>query len=83
MELCPHVLHERGTSLHDLVDSLLALGYQFEPIRKNSARLPQTSSDLERIIPDGGSINVIARATGPAAHRRLRSADVVKVAANS
>lgn len=62
MELAPHVLEERGTSLDELMSFFVPNGYSFHDER-SFEMLPSTAEGLNRMIPKNGSINVVARAT--------------------
>jgi FkbM family methyltransferase len=66
MELSPYVLEERGASLDELLSYFLPNGYSFynEWTRR---RLPSTTKELQRLVGDGESINVVARVGGHAA----------------
>lgn len=61
MELAPYVLEERGASLAELVSLLTSNGYQLYDERTKQP-LPTDSAQLQALIGDGESINVIARA---------------------
>ncbi len=61
MELAPYTLDERGSSLEQLLKMLSSVGYVLCS-QDNGHELPASSSELRAFIPDGGSINVIARA---------------------
>ncbi len=60
MELAPYVLQERGASLDELLSHFVPNGYVFydERIQK---QLPLAARDLQRLVADGESMNVIAR----------------------
>lgn len=61
VELMPDPLDEAGRTFEDLVGLLHAGGYRL--LRVPSLRaLPDSVGELRRLIPRGGSINVIARA---------------------
>ncbi|SDI50964.1 FkbM family methyltransferase [Bradyrhizobium sp. Rc2d] len=60
MELAPHVLNERGSSLDELVSFFVPNGYLFHDERSFEV-LPSTAEGLSRMIPTNGSINVVAR----------------------
>ncbi len=67
MELAPYVLDERGASLAELVDLFRVHGYLFYDER-TERQLPTTANELNNLIADGESMNVIARvprADGP------------------
>lgn len=60
MELAPYVLEERGTSLEELLRILHGAGYRLA--RENTgAPLPAEADGLRALLPDGASINVLAR----------------------
>lgn len=62
MELSPYVLDERGSSLEELLVCFAPHGYRF--YHEQSERLlPTAPEDLRRLVGDGASINVIARAS--------------------
>lgn len=60
MEMAPYVLKERGTSLEEFVSYFLPHGYKFFD-EKTMKPLPSSSRDLERVIGDGASANVVAK----------------------
>ncbi|MBR1199479.1 FkbM family methyltransferase [Bradyrhizobium sp. AUGA SZCCT0158] len=60
MELAPYVLAERGTSLEELLSFFLPNGYRLYD-EQHERPLPSTAAELENLIGDGESINVIAR----------------------
>jgi FkbM family methyltransferase len=65
MELAPYVHAEAGGSFADLVDLLSQAGYQ--AVEADSGRpVPFDTAALERRIPAGASLNIIARGPGPA-----------------
>jgi FkbM family methyltransferase len=59
IELAPHVLEEHGTSLEQLVGSLVQAGYRLLDEAARNA-LPMDWRELARRIPTGGSINGLA-----------------------
>ena len=59
MELAPYVLEEAGTSLAQLLGLLENHGYALYD-EVSEASLPQDKDMLEKLIPKGGSRNVIA-----------------------
>jgi FkbM family methyltransferase len=61
MELAPYVLEERGASLEQLLDYFLPNGYALYDERTRK-RLPSEAKELERMIADGESMNVVLRA---------------------
>ncbi len=61
MELSPYVLDERGSSLEELLACFAPHGYRFYDER-NERPLPVGAADLRKLVGDGASINVIARA---------------------
>jgi len=62
MEIMPYGLVEQGASLEQLLNFFLPLGYRLYHERTDAA-LPTDATALERMIGEGASINVIARAT--------------------
>jgi FkbM family methyltransferase len=60
MELAPYVLEERGASLAELLSLLTANGYRLYDERTQRP-LPSDAAQLQALIADGESINVIAR----------------------
>ena len=58
VELCPHVCQEQGYPFSELVGCLTALGYGFESL--DSRQLPGDPAALEKLVPTGGSMNVMA-----------------------
>lgn len=60
MELAPYVLTERGTSLDELLSFFIPNGYRFYDERSERP-LPSTAAELQKLIADGESMNVIAR----------------------
>jgi FkbM family methyltransferase len=61
MELAPYVLKERGASLAELLSLLTSNGYRLYNERTRRP-LPSDEGQLQALIADGESINVIARA---------------------
>lgn len=61
MELAPYVLVERGASLDQLLSYFVPHGYAFYDERTQK-RLPSTAKELQQMVADGESMNVIARA---------------------
>jgi FkbM family methyltransferase len=61
MELAPYVLEERNSSLADLTSLLQSSGYRFYN-EENQSPLPPEPAQLQSLVADGESINVIARA---------------------
>lgn len=59
MELAPYVLEERGASLDQLLSFFLPSGYVFYDERTHK-RLPSGAKELQRLVADGESMNVIA-----------------------
>jgi FkbM family methyltransferase len=59
MELAPYVLEERGASLDQLVSYFIPNGYAFYDERTQE-RLPSEAKELQRLVADGESMNVIA-----------------------
>ena len=62
MELAPYTLEERGSSLETLLGMLSDVGYVLRN-QDNGHPLPIQAPELRAYIPDGGSINVVARAS--------------------
>jgi FkbM family methyltransferase len=60
MELAPYVLEERGASLAELLSCFVPRGYRIYDESTNAA-LPSTAAELSGMIPDGGSMNIVAR----------------------
>lgn len=60
MELAPYVLEERGAPLEHLLSYFIPNGYAFYDERTQK-RLPSAVNELQRLVRDGESINVIAR----------------------
>ena len=60
MELAPYVLEERGASLDQLLSHFIPNGYVFYDERTEK-RLPSEAMELQRMLADGESMNVIAR----------------------
>jgi FkbM family methyltransferase len=60
MELAPYVLEERGASLDELLSYFIPNGYVFYDERTRK-RLPSAAKDLQELVVDGESMNVIAR----------------------
>jgi FkbM family methyltransferase len=61
MELAPYSLEERGSSLDEMLSYFIPNGYAFYTMR-TGRRLPSTAKELQRMIGDGASMNVVARA---------------------
>jgi FkbM family methyltransferase len=59
MELSPYVHAEQGNSFESLIDLLRTLDYSIEEVGVGR-KLPLRTDELEKAIPDGSSINVIA-----------------------
>jgi FkbM family methyltransferase len=60
MELSPYVLEEAGSSVDELVELLAAARYELRDLRSGGP-LPDEPGALADLVPDGGSINVLAR----------------------
>ena len=60
MELARYVLEEQKSSLAELLSFFLPYGYALYNERTRK-RLPSTAKDLQRLLADGESMNVIAR----------------------
>ncbi len=63
MELAPYVLAEHGTSLADLIHLLRDYGYALYDASTGQA-LAMDAAVLEKMIPPGASLNVVAQAPG-------------------
>jgi FkbM family methyltransferase len=61
MELAPYSLEERGSSLDELLSYFVPNGYRFYTLL-GRRRLPSTASQLQRLVADGASVNVVVRA---------------------
>ncbi len=59
MELSPYVHVEQGNSFGSLIDLLGNVGYSLEEVGTRR-KLPLDAAGLEKLIPDGASINAIA-----------------------
>lgn len=60
MEVAPYTLEERGKSLDELLDIIKGMGYCM--LDQGSKKpIAMTPKKLQQLIPEGGSINVIAR----------------------
>jgi FkbM family methyltransferase len=59
MELSPYVHAEQGNSFASLIDLLRTLGYSLEEVGTRR-KLPLGAAELEKLIPDGASINAVA-----------------------
>jgi len=68
LELCPAVHREHGHSFAELVQVLVDHDYRFFDLSRGRP-LPHCVADLERRIPRGGGINVVARRLGAATDR--------------
>src|SRR5262249_9543868 len=62
-EIMPYGLIEQGANLEQLLNFLIPFGYRLYDER-TEAPLPSEAAALERMIGEGGSRNVIARAGG-------------------
>jgi FkbM family methyltransferase len=60
MELAPYVLEERGSSLAELLSFFVPNGYALYA-EETEKRLPSNADELQGLIADGESMNVIAR----------------------
>src|SRR5262249_24190848 len=63
MEILPYGLVEQGANLEQLLNFLTPIGYRLYDER-TEALLPSEAAALERMIGEGASWNVIARAAG-------------------
>ncbi len=61
MELAPYILAERGSSAQELISFLLAHGYQFFD-EKTEQEIRTDSAFISRMVHDGASVNIVARA---------------------
>lgn len=61
MELAPYSLEECGSSLDELLSYFLPNGYRFYSL-STRRQLPSTAKQLQRLVADGASMNVVARA---------------------
>jgi hypothetical protein len=59
LELAPWVHAEQGNSFAAMIELLRGLGYSLEQVG-SGRKLPLSANDLERMIPDGESINAVA-----------------------
>lgn len=59
MELAPYTLEDRGKSLDALLQILNDVGYRLAD-EKTGKPLASDSTNLRALVPDGGSVNVIA-----------------------
>jgi FkbM family methyltransferase len=62
MEIAPYVHAEHNNSFAEFVDLLKGCGYSLSDA-DNGQSIPLDAAELERMVPDGGSINVVGRAT--------------------
>ena len=62
MELAPYVLEEHGRTLENLLSLLVSAGYGLET--EEGAPLPAIGEALQKLIPDGAGINIVARCRG-------------------
>jgi hypothetical protein len=58
MELAPYVLAEHGRTLENLIALLGRANYRL--LTEDGAELPMTTAAIERTIPAGAGINIIA-----------------------
>jgi FkbM family methyltransferase len=58
MELAPYVLSEHGRTLEQLITFLSRAGYRL--FMENGSELPMTAAAIEKTIPAGAGINIIA-----------------------
>ncbi len=59
LELAPYVYGSASHLFDELLEDLWRMGYQFYDMASGKL-LPQNSSAIRRIIPEGGSLNVLA-----------------------
>ncbi|MDR4463994.1 MAG: FkbM family methyltransferase [Nitrospira sp.] len=62
MELAPYALEEQGASLYELLQLLMKYGYALFDLSQGTA-LAMDSERLQKQIPPGASLNVVARAS--------------------
>jgi FkbM family methyltransferase len=60
MELAPYVLEERGSTLAELIELLKAHGYILAEANTGKS-LAMDTQRLQEVIPEGASLNVVAR----------------------
>lgn len=60
MELAPYVLEEQGASIEELLELLAKYGYSIFSLDGNS-RLAADPKKLRKLIPQGSSLNVVAK----------------------
>lgn len=60
MELAPYVLEEQGSSVEDLLSILAGHGYSLFTLDGNT-RLSTNPQEIRELIPEGASLNVLAR----------------------
>lgn len=60
MELAPYVLEEHGGSVEEMLSLLYQHGYSLYAL-DGRKRLPADPIEIRRMIPDGASLNVLAR----------------------
>jgi hypothetical protein len=60
LDVGPFVLEERGAGLDQLLSYFIPNGYVFYDERTQK-RLPSEAKELQRLVVDGESMNVIAR----------------------
>lgn len=63
MELVPYVLAETGHSIEELLEILASLGYGLTAV-SNDRPLPTDPRTLQALIPEGYSLQVLAKPTG-------------------
>jgi hypothetical protein len=61
LELSPYVLEEHGASVEELLSYFIPLGYRFFDERTEQL-LPSEARELQSLVEDGASKNIIARA---------------------
>ena len=76
MEIAPYVHAEHNHNFAELVDLLKGCGYSLSNI-DNGQPIPLDAAKLEQMIPDGGSINVVGRATNSASHHPRANAATI------
>ena len=60
IELAPYTFEERGKSFSSLISLLEKMNYELYLIKK-PIRLPFNHVLIEKMIPEGGSINVVGK----------------------
>jgi FkbM family methyltransferase len=63
MELAPYLFRDDPRRFAEMLGTLTGIGYRFFR-EENRAALPTDAAGISALIPDGGSINIVARADG-------------------